>query len=119
MRHLHTIVCAAVLLAVGLSGKGFAQEDEPTADRFANRDLLESAAYEQRLWVNAFMAGMTNAVALRDIEAARCVSRWYRGNEDRAFRTIQTSFEAYPERRPAEIIFAIARRECPNLLPDG
>lgn len=119
MRHLHTIVCAAAVVAVCLSGQALSQEAARSDQRTTNRDFLELPQSEQRRWVNGFMVGMSNALALRDVEAGRCVARWYFEDEDTNFRQVVSGLAAYPDERPTAIIFAYARRACPELIDEG
>lgn len=123
MRSLRLISCgmaAAILTAASAAAQSpSAPAAAESADRFTNRELLGYSARDRRVWVNAFTAGMANAVALRDVETGRCVARWYSSDEGRVFSQIERSMEAYPSYRPAEVIFAVAQRACPTLVPES
>jgi hypothetical protein len=93
-----------------------AQTADTTTDRFTNRDLMLASERDRRLWLNAFMAGAANAIALRDVEVGRCLTRWYDDEDRTQLRLIEASFDEYPNNLPAEIIFALARRACPDLV---
>ena len=113
------IVCALFCLTPLTATLPQAQAQDTSADRFTNRDLLAQSDHERQIWVNAFMVGTSNAIALRDVDSGRCLARWYSNDHESVFRQIETSMEAYPEHRPAEIIFALARRACPNFIPES
>ncbi len=122
MRHLHTIVCATAVLVFG-SGCGVAQEVDglaaADADQFNNAYFLEQSARDQRLWLGAFMAGTTSTLGMQNPEAGQCVARWYYEGEDEAFASILAAVARFPENRPVEVIFALARRECGELTAAG
>ena len=61
------------------------------------------------------MVGASNALALRDSEAGRCMARWYFENQDEAFGDIESGLAVYPDERPVAVIFAYAKRACYNL----
>lgn len=93
-----------------------AQTNDAEEDRFTNRDLMRVSEQDRRLWLNAFMAGAANAIALRDVEIGRCLARWYDNEDLDQLRLIEASFDQYPDNLPAEIMFALARRACPDLV---
>lgn len=115
MRHLHTIACAALCLVGSGSAGAAAQSAEAGDPRVTNRDFLELPRADQRRWINGFMVGATNALGLRDVEAGRCVARWYFDDEAAVFEQLLSGLAAYPDERPVAVIFAYARRACPNL----
>ena len=114
----HTLACAAaVLMLSGASTEPAFSDDTatPTADRATNRDFLALSRAEQRRWINGFMVGTSNALALRDVEVGRCVARWYFDDEETVFEQLLSGLAAYSDERPVSVIFAYARRACPNL----
>lgn len=116
----HTLACAAAVLTLSGASGGPAFSDDtatPSADRYTSGDLMAESSRDRRIWVRAFMVGTANAVALRDVESGRCLSRWYANDEEQVFRNIERSMSAFPESRPAEVIFALARRACPDFVP--
>lgn len=122
MRHLHTIVCAATLAWAGPNPAVMAQDnDQPAqeADRFTNQDLLDQTERDRRLWLNALVVGATSVASMHDAEAARCVARWYFDDDGDLYGQILRAMNDYPDRRPAEIVFALARRECPDFVPSA
>lgn len=128
MRHLHTIACAALCLVVGghLDASAEAQAtptadstSAESADRYTSGDLMAESSRDRRIWITAFMAGAANAVALRDVEGGRCISRWYDATDMGQLGLIERSMTSFPESRPAEVIFALARRACPDFIPNN
>ena len=123
MRSLRLISCgmaAAILTAAfAMAQSAPAPTAAESADRFTNSDLMAQPERERRIWLNALMVGATSVTGMHDIQAARCVARWYFEDEGELYRQILGSMEAYPDRRPAEVIFALARRECPSFIPSS
>ena len=123
MRSLRLISCgmvAAILTAASaVAQSSSAPETADAADRFTNRDLMEHSQRDRRIWLAAFIGGAANAVALHDVEAGRCISRWYDEDDLEQLGLIERSMSAYPDNRPVEIIFALVRRECPSFIPES
>jgi hypothetical protein len=128
LRHLHAIACAALCLVVWgyMDAPAVAQTTSTAdaasphnADHFTNRDLMAQPERDRRIWLNALMVGATSVTGMHDVEAARCVARWYFEDDGELYRQILGSMEAYPDNRPAEVIFALARRACPAFVPSN
>ena len=102
-------------MAIGLSGQGFAQENELIEDRYTNSEILALPEREQRLWVNALVQGIATGIATFDDEAGACISRWFLGDEAQAFANIQSNMGRFPDHHPSVIVMALVRRECAEL----
>lgn len=117
MRLPHTIVCAAVALAIGLSGKAFSQTNEPTADRFTNRDLLEWPVREQRLWLNALVVGFAYGTAVEDQATGVCILDWYFDDQEQSLADLRDQMSRFPDHTPSVVLIALASRACDGLEP--
>jgi len=116
------MACTAMVLALW-AACGAAQEPDglgaAEADQFDNAYFLEQSLRDQRLWLGAFMAGATSTLGMQRPETGRCVARWYYEGEDEALASILAAMARFPDNRPVEVIFALARRECGELTTAG
>ena len=123
MRSLRLISCglaAAILTATSAAAQSpSTPAAAESADRFTNRQLLEFTPEDRRMWLSAMMGGATAVAGLHDDASAVCVARWYFEDDGDVYRLILRSMETYPDHRPVEVVFALARRECPSFIPNG
>lgn len=115
MRHLHTIVCVAFVLALCLSGQTFSQEAEPSSDRFTNRELLELPVADQRLWLNALVVGFAYGVAVEDQDTGVCILDWYFEDQEQSLADLRDQMARFPNHLPTVVLIALARRTCNRL----
>jgi hypothetical protein len=115
LKHLNTIACLALAIALGLPTQGNSLESEPSTDRFTNADLMEQPAHIRRAWLSGLIVGAAHGLGLKDSEAGECVARWYFEDADQSYANIIENLERYPDHEPAVVVLALARRECPTV----
>ena len=112
-------ITAAALASVLITQPTFAQDVEAEADRLTNRALMAWPEERRRDWINGVMVGVSYAIGLHDVEAGRCIARWYFEDDGRVWRRIAVSLEAHPDALPIQVILALAHQSCPGLIPEG